>query len=142
MRRIFYFLLILSNFWACHTDDGKVFTYSVINESGKNITVTAFNRNDKFREPVITKIDNGEDIVKEYEADPPSKPNGYSYTAFFQGDSIVVRYANERRQIFVEVCGENEENPLNFCLFNGTKETFVFNQEGYDDAAPCDGEYD
>ena len=125
---------------SCHSEEEKLYTYKVENNSGRNINILAFSRKDEFRAPVTTLIGAGEEIIKTYEGDPPSRPNGYSYVAFFQGDSIVINYANKKQQIFVEEdCGGSKRNPLNFCVYNNTKEIFVFTEEDYQDAHPCDG---
>lgn len=67
----------------------------------------------------------------------------YSYISFFQGDSIVINYSNEKKQIFVleTNCNGNERNPLNICLYGDTEETFTFIEQDFENASPCNGDF-
>jgi len=141
MKTFFTILLACICLASCHSDDGKIYTYKLRNTSGIGIKILAFSKSIQFREPIVTNIKDGEEIIKNYESDPPLDDNGYNYVGFFQGDSIIVTYNNEKQQIFVEEinCEENERNPLNICLYGSTEETFTFTEEDYENAIMCDG---
>ncbi len=143
MKILFPILIICFSLNSCHSDDGNIYTYTLKNNSGINIEIVAFRQTNEFREPITTILENGNEIVKEYESDPPSTPNTYSYVGFLQGDSIIVNYGNEKQQIFVqETCDGNERNPLNICIYSDQQETFTFTEEDYQNASPCDGNCD
>jgi hypothetical protein len=141
MRTLLPILIICFGFISCHTDDGRLYTYTLKNNSGIDIEIMAFSQTNEFREPITTLVDNGEEIVKQYESDPPLNPNIYSYIGFLQGDSIIVSYDNEKQQIFVqETCEGSERNPLNICIYSDRQETFTFTEEDFQNATPCNGD--
>jgi hypothetical protein len=141
MRTLLPILIICFGFISCHTDDGRLYTYTLKNNSGIDIEIMAFSQTNEFREPITTLVDNGEEIVKQYESDPPLNPNIYSYLGFLQGDSIIVSYDNEKQQIFVqETCEGSERNPLNICIYSDRQETFTFTEEDFQNATPCNGD--
>jgi hypothetical protein len=141
MKTFFTIILTCICFVSCHSDDEKLFTYKLKNTSGVGIKIVAFSKSNVFREPIITIIEDGKEIIKNYESDPPLNENIYNYVSFFQGDSIVVNYDNEKKQIFVlETCEGSERNPLNICFYSNQEEIFTFTEEDFENATPCDGD--
>ncbi len=136
MKKIFTGLIISLGLISCHTNDGKVFTYEIINNCGMDINVVSFITSER-RESLITSIGDGEKLVKHFESDPPLNPNVYSYVDFFGGDSIVVHYGDDKQQIYVQerTCERSLRNPLNVCVYSDQKESFTFTEEDYQNAA-------
>ena len=83
-------------------------------------------------------MDQEEEITKVFQDGLP--PVGYIYGVFFGGDSLVVRYYNERYNTFVFTsrAGSNR-NPLNTCEYHSTEEYFAFSTQDFENATPCDG---
>lgn len=134
MKKLLGTIIIILGFISCHTEDRTIYTYEVINNSGVDIKVFSFVRNE-LREPITTSIDEGDKLVKNYESDPPLNPNIYNYVGFFGGDSIVVHYGDDKQQIYVqETCEGSLRNPLNICVYSDQTESFNFTVEDYQNA--------
>ena len=131
-------LIILS----CGTDqgEGKTYHYTVKNESGKSISIKAFKTSyPSVNDPRTTLLDIGEELSKTYKTPPPPPVEIYSFESFFEGDSIVVTYANEKYQTFISNgCNGGETNPLNRCIYGSKVELFTFTEEDYENAEDCD----
>jgi hypothetical protein len=142
MKNIILLLLTII-FLSCGTDqgEGKTYTYTVINKSGKTIEIRSYISYLPKVTPVITNIENGQEITKTFEDGLP--PSGYSFKSFFgenpNKDSLVVVYNNEKINFFGNDCS-NIRNPLNNCFYRDEEETFIFSQEDYQNATPCDGD--
>ena len=114
--------------------ENKSYKYTLRNESGKDIKVSSFRTFYPPREtPDITILDNEEELIKTYEVS--SQPDIFNFISFFNGDSLIVNYNNERKQIFTFPT-ENERNPF---YHTGTNVTFVFTQQDYENAEDCNG---
>jgi len=137
---IFSFLFILN---SCGTDqgEGETYIYTLINSSGHNIKIEAFNLTSREEVSKITYLENGEEITKKFTSPAPPMQEYYSYVGFFEGDSIIITYDNEKRKVFVlETCEGDSRNPINICLYSNLIETFTFSEEDFENAAPCDGD--
>lgn len=138
--------LLLTLFGCFGTDQGKgkFFRFNVMNESGKVIKIAAYLSQYPKVAPIITTLDIGETITKTHQDGlPPSSP--YSYGAFLgdgenRRDSLKIIYSNSKIQFFTMECSEDKRNPLNFCVYNGTEETYIFTEEDYENAIPCNEE--
>lgn len=132
-------------FLGCGTDQGsgKEYIYSLKNESGKSIVIKSYTTISRDANPSITTLEDGEEITKRFQDALP--PSGYNFSDFFgedsQKDSIKVIYDNAKSEIFIQIgCIGSSRNPLNFCVYNGTQEIFIFTEEDYENATPCDGD--
>jgi hypothetical protein len=119
---------------GCGTEqgNGKSYTYTIKNESGKNITINSFrNTYPKRLSPIITQLNNGQSITKTFEDTLP--PSGYDFAVFFNGDSLVVNYNNEKKQIFT-INNISSRNPFNY---TGSIENFIFSEVDYNNSISC-----
>ena len=122
--------LVIGCWWT--QVENKSYKYTLRNESGKDIKVSSFRTFYPPREtPDITTLDNEEELIKTYEVS--SQPDIFNFISFFNGDSLIVNYNNERKQIFTFPT-ENERNPF---YHTGTNVTFVFTQQDYENAEDC-----
>lgn len=133
--------------WGPDMGDGTLYTYTIKNESGKNITIKANRIGFPNNPPVITNLSIGEKLTKTYRAYPPS--GSYEFSDFFADentriiDTITVIYDNTKFRGFKGVCGDgNNRNLLNPCIYNGTDVTFIFTAQDYEDAQDCNGNCD
>ena len=130
---------------GCGTDQGKstLYTYTIKNDSGKNITIKAYRINRPDIAPVITNLPQGEKLTKTYRDGLP--PNGYDFTDFYADknnrfiDSIIVIYDKTKLSGFRENC--SDRNPLNFCDYNPNL-TFIFTAQDFENAQDCNGNCD
>lgn len=143
MKNIIITILLLV-FVGCGTDQGEgiFYKYTVINESGKPIRVEAYDSQFPDQVPIITRLAVGEKLTKTYETGLP--PSSYGFENFFgeeqdERDSLRVIYNNSKIEIFKGECSEQTNNPLNFCVYNGLETAFIFTQQDYENAEPCDG---
>ncbi|WP_073016552.1 hypothetical protein [Flavobacterium micromati] len=117
-----------------------LYTYTIRNESGKNITIKAYRINRPDIAPVITNLAIGEKLTKNYRSCPPS--GNYNFTDFYADrntriiDSITVIYENSKFRGFREDC--SDRNPLSFCDYS-TEVTFTFTAQDYENAQDCNG---
>lgn len=131
---IIYFVPLLM---ATDCGKGKFHEYKIRNESGKDIKISSYRNIYPIRQtPIYTQLVNDGELTKTYQDGLP--PSGYSFGAFFNGDSLIVNYNNERKQIFTFPT-ENDRNPF---YNTGTNVTFVFTQQDYENAKPCNGNCD
>lgn len=139
MKNIFLLIVILL-FYSCGTDqgEGKTYMLTLSNSSGHDIKIDSYS--ERREESKVIVLLNGEAITKEFNSPAPPSQEIYTYLNFFEGDSIVVTYNNEKRQSFIQVtnCNENGRNPLNTCLYRNTKQTFTFTRQDYENAFFCD----
>jgi hypothetical protein len=117
--------------------ENKTYKYTLRNESGKNIKVNAFRTFYPPREtPIITILDDEEELIKTHTE--ASQPDVFNFISFFNGDSLIVNFNNERKQIFTFPT-ENERNPF---YHSGTNVIFVFTQQDFENAEDCNGNCD
>jgi hypothetical protein len=132
------FIFVTSLLIGCGTDQGKgkSYKYTIKNDSGKNITINSFRTfYPKRITPLITSLNNGESITKTFDDTLP--PSGYDFTVFFNGDSLVINYNNEKKQVYTMFKGVDEvKGPF---AKAGTIENFVFSEEDYANSIPCNG---
>ena len=136
MKTIYFLILFL--ILSCGTDQGtgKFYNYTIKNESGFDIKINSFRTVFPKREtPVITNLSNNQSINKTFQDVLP--PGGYSFVAFFDGDSLVINYDNLKKQIFDHSDNQNPGNPFSH---RGTEVTFVFTEEDYENAEPCEND--
>jgi hypothetical protein len=83
---------------GCGTEqgNGKSYTYTIKNESGKNITINSFRNTYPKIKPNITQLNNGQSITKHLRDTLP--PSGYDFAVFFNRFTWV-NYNNEKKQI-------------------------------------------
>lgn len=139
MKNLFL-LILMSTLLGCGTDqgEGKIYTYSVKNQTDKRIEIFAYDKNNLDSEPNITIMNPDDEITKTFQDGLP--PQGYTYGVFFGGDSLVVLYSNERYNTFVFTsCAGSDRNPLNTCEYHSLEEYFIFSSQDYQNAIPCDG---
>lgn len=138
MRKIILIITLLITF-SCGTDlgEGKFYNYSIRNESGKDITIYSYRTIYPIREkPIIIQLANGESLTKTYQDALP--PTGYDFGVFFEGDSIIINFNNEKKQVFTFKTN-NERNPF---WYGGISETFIFTEQDYQNAEDCNGNCD
>ncbi|SHF55742.1 hypothetical protein SAMN05444483_101583 [Salegentibacter echinorum] len=142
MKNLLTFIFLLTLLNGCGTDqgEGKNYIFTLVNSSGYDIRIDSFFSSEEDTE--IIALRNGEEITKQFNSPAPPIQEYYSYISFFQGDSIVINYGNEKQQIFVieTNCNGNERNPLNICIYDEQQETFTFTEEDFENATPCDGD--
>lgn len=139
MRKIILLILLIITV-NCGTDigEGKFYKYTIKNESGKSIEINAYKTSYPSSDlPNIINLNNGEKLTKTYQGDLLS--DAYGFSGFFQGDSLVVKYNFERKEIFTTYQVNNERNPF---FYTGTEETFIFTEQDYQNAEPCNGNCD
>lgn len=136
------FLTILC-FLSCGTDQGetKTYTYTVRNESGVSIKLKGY-KSGVNTSPYIIQLENNQDLTKTFEDElPPRGP--YKFSDFFQSDSLIVLFNNQKKTLYLlETRCENgnNRNPLNSCFHSINEvETFIFTQEDYGNAEDCNG---
>lgn len=141
-------LLLLSTiifFISCGTDQGPglIFRYTVANKTNYDITAKGYHTNGNLN-PVVVKIKSNESITKTFEQSLPAAEI-YRFANFFGSDdkgidSLVIIYGDERFQTFKSDCGNNNENPLDGCFYNGREEKFVFTSANFDEGIDCNSE--
>lgn len=137
MKKLLNIIFLLLIFNSCGTDqDYKNYKFTLINLSGYNIKIDAYSPDRKNINTI--EIRNQEEITKKFKA---YMGDIYTYLDFFEGYSIVVTHNNEKRRSFIQVlkCEEEEENPLNSCLYRDTEEIFIFTTQDYNNAEFCNG---
>lgn len=142
MKKMIIIILLL-NLVGCGTDQGKgkTYTYTVKNMSGRDIKIDAYQASITNIGLKTMYLENGEEITKIFKSPGPPLQEYYDFIRFFQGDSVVVTFDNEKVETFVlELsCEGDERNPLNMCFYSDQEETFIFTEEDYENAVPCDG---
>ncbi|MDV7188456.1 hypothetical protein R3X25_14280 [Lutibacter sp. TH_r2] len=131
--------LIMLVLISCGTDQGEgtYYEYTIINNSGKNIKINSYRNSYPKRDtPTTIDLQYGDELTKSFKDDLP--PRGYDFAVFFQGDSIIINYNNERKKILTFPT-ENDRNPF---FYTGTDVTFTFTQQDYENAEPCNGNCD
>lgn len=139
MKNLFLAFITLAII-GCGTDqgEGNFYNYSIINESGKDITINSYRTIYPIREiPVIIQLANGENLTKTYQDALP--PSGYDFGVFFEGDSIIINFNNEKKQVFTFITNNNNRNPFSYA---GITETFIFTTQDYENAEDCNGNCD
>jgi len=142
MKNILFFFSFIFLLSSCGTDqgEGRTYNYILTNSSGHNIRIESFYLTSREEDPKIIDLENGEEIIKQFTSPAPPMQEYYSYIGFFEGDSIIVTYNNQKQQIFVqETCEGSDRNPLNICIYSNQEETFTFTEEDYENATSCDG---
>jgi hypothetical protein len=130
----------------CGPEQGErtLYTYTIKNDSGKNITIKAYRINRPDIAPVITNLPIGAKLTKTYQDGLP--PTGYNFIDYFQGDSIIVKYENLKTQKYDVYDGlKCDQNPLfksPFCERSSPEITFIFTVQDYEDAQDCNGNCD
>lgn len=142
MKKYKIILLVILIFCSCVKENYDNYIYSIKNDSGKTVTVKSYLSDFSNVPPIITNLSAGEEITKTY-----TTRNSYSFADFFGDgdsfrDSIVVIYENQRIEVFNTNDCENIRNPLNICEYNSLIETFIFSEEDYLNAEPCNGNCD
>jgi hypothetical protein len=137
--------LIIVFLFGCGPDQGEgtLYTYTIKNESGKNITIKAFRPNRPEIAPIMTNLAIGEKLTKTYKDGLP--PSRYDFKKFFGDswtDSIIVIYEKSKFNGFEYGCFESDRNPLNACIYNRANETFTFIAQDYENAQDCNGSCD
>jgi hypothetical protein len=136
-------ILLFYSCWGPEQGGCTLYTYTIKNESGKNITIKANRIGFPNNPPVITNIPLGEKLTKTFKSCPPS--SSYEFSDFFGDkntriiDTITVIYENRKFGSFRKDC--TARNPLNFCNIN-PEVTFVFTAQDYEDAQDCNGSCD
>lgn len=140
--RTMLFLTILC-FLSCGTDQGetKTYIYTVKNESGVSIKLKGY-KNNINTAPTIIQLENNQELTKTFKDGlPPRGPYGFS--DFFQSDSLIVLFNNNKKIVYLweSRCENgNDRNPLNSCFHsNNEVETFIFSVEDYENAEDCIG---
>ena len=147
MRKIIVFILLLAMLGCWGTDQGptRTYTFTVKNESGKNIQIKAYLSSYPDVTPIITSLPIGKEIVKKNIDHPPYF--GYSFQDFFgtmksPRDSMVVIFDMAKIVSFNNENCDDNRNPLNFCEYRNLEETFIFTEQDYENAEPCNGNCD
>ncbi len=99
MKNLIYTYLILTLI-GCGTDqdEGKFYNYSIKNESGKNIKINSYRNSYPIRDtPTVIELENGEELIKNYQTLPSPPVDLYNFNRFFEGDSLVINYSNEKK---------------------------------------------
>lgn len=137
------FFLISLTLLGCGTDQGelKTYKYTVRNESGVKIKLKGYKINENSA-PLIIELEDNTELTKTFEDGlPPKGP--YGFGDFFESDSLIVIYNSEKFESFkLETRCEigDERNPLNTCFHSiNEEETFIFTEEDYQNAEPCNG---
>lgn len=141
------FFLIVALFWSCGPEAGcESYKFSLQNLSGFKIKIVGYDSNNPELQPNIFIINNDETITKTYENCPPGDIPYYSFSNFFKSDSIKVIFNTNKvlffkRNIICEGGNENDmNNPLNECIYRNENELFIFTEEDYENAEPCNGD--
>ena len=138
MRKIILIIILIITV-SCGTDlgDGEFYNYSLRNNSGKDVTIYSYRTIYPIREnPLIIQLADGENLTKTYKDALP--PTGYNFGVFFNGDSLIINYNNERKQIF-KWTDQNDRNPFNYFE---TNVEFIFTEQDFENAEPCNGNCD
>lgn len=140
-------LLILILIFGCGTDqgEGKFYKYTIRNESGKDIIIKSYLQEFPNVISINTILNDGEELLKTYQDGLP--PSSYNYGDFFgdgknRRDSIKVIYNGSKVSFLKGEHSQNERNPLNTAIYNKTEETFIFTEQDYQNAEPCNGNCD
>ena len=135
---------IIIGCWGTDQGKGKFYEYTIRNESGKKISIKSYYADSPSIEPILINLDIGEELTKTYQDILPPSPYDFGY--FFGNnnnprDSLKVIYNNSKVSYyyFVEGTSQNEKSPFNL---SGTNVTFVFTQQDYENAEPCNGNCD
>lgn len=129
--------ITLTGCWGTDQGEGKFYEYTIRNESGKNIEISSYrNIYPERNTAIIIQLKNEEELKKTFQDNLP--PSGYNFGVFFNGDSLIINYNNERKQVFTFPT-ENDRNPF---FYTGTDVTYIFTEQDYENAEDCNGNCD
>lgn len=136
--------ITLTGCWGTDQGEGKFYEYTIKNESGVNIAIEAYFQSFPNTPPKSIFLDNGDELTQTYQDVLPPSP--YDFGHFFgevdrRRDSIKVIYNNLKVDFLNGEC-DNERSPLNNCIYRSTKEIFVFTEQDFENAQPCNNNCD
>lgn len=141
----FIYLTILTILFGCtdREDSVRFYNFRIENNSGKNITITSYDSYDPATVKKIITINNNSFYTKSFQ----SRMSGPTYILedVVEGDSLIVDYEGDRKEIFScinkfnEAAGCNEpRNILNYFDANydgnNSNTTYAFEIDDYDNA--------
>ncbi len=135
--------VLMYSCWGPEQGGCTLYTYTIKNESGKNITIKANRIGFPNNPPVITNLPIGGKLTKTFKSCPPS--GSYDFADFFADkntsiiDTITIIYEKSKFSSFRKDC--TARNPLNFCNIN-QEVIFIFTAQDYEDAQDCNGSCD
>ena len=98
LKNLLVFVLSL-NMLACgSTDQDVLYTFSISNTSGEDITIQGYNSNipDRVQRTIVVPyLDSFEEQIKSRDSGPD-----YDFSDVFEGDSIIINYNNLRTRTF------------------------------------------
>ena len=96
--KVLVFVLSL-NILACgSTDQDVLYTFSISNNSGEDLTITSYNSNSPNRVQrtiVVPYLDSFDEQFRSRDSGPD-----YDFSDVFEGDSIIINYNNLRTRTF------------------------------------------
>lgn len=144
MKNLIY-LTILIIFFGCtdRNDSTRFFNFRIENNSGKNITITSYDSGEPTVIKKIININNNSFYFKSFES--RASDAGYLLEDVVEGDSLVIDYEGDRKEIFTcinrfnEATGCNEpRNILNYFDANSdgnnSNTTYTFVVDDYNNA--------
>lgn len=125
--------------------EGKLYKYSIVNESGVPVVLKAYIQDAPAVEPGVIYLKVNDTLSKIYQNGLP--PSTYSFRDFFgdrmnSKDSLHIIYNESKISVFVTEFTENKSNPLNVKIYDDVKEKFVITKEAFENATPCEGTCD
>jgi len=162
MKHTHFFTYLTVLFLVCSLSSCRyeqVYTYTTINRTSVSIKLNAYDRNSNI--PIKTiSVDSGEEYTEEHiEKDPSETYDSYRY--FNHPQFLEVIYNNEKKEIFINAYYLNYtmispldtlsayidtnrvssiKNPLNTFFYDSFEVTFIFTEEDYENATPCEGD--
>ena len=152
-------LLISASLIICACEPGHIidYNYTIINNSGKTVTIIPYVNGNKDLQNAI-KLNQGDKIHKKYRYTPPGGA-GYSMSNLLPNNSgyVAFVYDNDKIDVFSiysEQCtncptisnnsigikySENNRNPFNSQFSNETNEVYYITPEDYQSATDCGG---
>ncbi|MCX2743354.1 hypothetical protein OO013_05725 [Mangrovivirga sp. M17] len=126
--------IILTSCWGTDQGKGKFYGYTIKNESGKDIQINSYSTFYPERNTaIVTELENNTELTRTYQDTLP--PRGYNFISFFEGDSLVIIYNNERKQIFT--FKNQQYNDRNLYNFTGSNVTYTFTEQDFENAESC-----
>ena len=143
MRKTILLIIIVASLSNCIRESYDTYKYTIKNETGKSIIIKSYSARYPDVSPIIINLPVGGELTK-----TETTRHSYNFLDFFgesNADSSVLRdslkiiYQNSKVSFFTFNLCKDVRNPLNFCEYGGLEEVYIFTEQDYENAEPCNG---